>query len=41
MTFNAWLSVRSVEDFRSPLARQVGSKGYHSTVFAEGPYPVG
>jgi UDP-glucose 4-epimerase len=31
---------RSVEDFRSPLAREVGSKGYHATVFAEGPYPV-
>ena len=27
-------------DFRSPLAREVGSKGYHSEVFAEGPYPV-
>lgn len=25
---------------RSPLARAVGSKGYHSQVFAEGPYPV-
>jgi UDP-glucose 4-epimerase len=32
---------RSVEDFRSPLAREVGSKGYHSTVFTQGPYPVG
>ena len=27
-------------DFRSPLAREIGSKGYHSKVFAEGPYPV-
>ena len=27
-------------DFRSPLARAVGSKGYHSQEFAEGPYPV-
>jgi UDP-glucose 4-epimerase len=27
-------------DFRSPLAREVGSKGYHSTVFDAGPYPV-
>ena len=27
-------------DFRSPLAREVGSKGYHGEVFAEGPYPV-
>jgi UDP-glucose 4-epimerase len=31
---------RAFNDFRSPLARQVGSKGYHSTVFAHGPYPV-
>ena len=28
------------EDFRSPLARAVGEKGYHATRFAEGPYPV-
>jgi UDP-glucose 4-epimerase len=28
------------EDFRSPLARAVGAKGYHDEVFAEGPYPV-
>ena len=27
-------------DTRSPLARLVGSKGYHDEVFAEGPYPV-
>jgi UDP-glucose 4-epimerase len=27
-------------DFRSPLAREVGSKGYHSTAFDTGPYPV-
>ena len=27
-------------DFRSPLARDVGSKGYHGRTFAEGPYPV-
>lgn len=27
-------------DFRSVLAREVGSKGYHDEVFAEGPYPV-
>jgi UDP-glucose 4-epimerase len=27
-------------DLTSPLARLVGSKGYHSTNFAEGPYPV-
>ncbi len=28
------------EDFRSPLARAVGSKGYHGMQFASGPYPV-
>jgi UDP-glucose 4-epimerase len=28
------------EDFRSPLAQAVGSKGYHAEVFTEGPYPV-
>jgi UDP-glucose 4-epimerase len=28
------------KDFRSPLARQVGSKGYHSSVFEDGAYPV-
>jgi UDP-glucose 4-epimerase len=28
------------EDFLSPLAREVGSKGYHDEKFAEGPYPV-
>ena len=28
------------EDFRSPLAKEIGSKGYHETVFADGPYPV-
>ena len=27
-------------DMRSPLARAVGSKGYHAQRFAEGPYPV-
>ncbi len=27
-------------DFRSPLALEVGSKGYHDRSFAEGPYPV-
>jgi UDP-glucose 4-epimerase len=27
-------------DIRSPLARLVGSKGYHADRFAEGPYPV-
>jgi len=28
------------EDYRSPLARAVGSKGYHSERFSEGPYPT-
>ena len=28
------------DDFRSRLARDVGSKGYHDEVFADGPYPV-
>ena len=32
--------LRAGADFRSPLAREVGSKGYHSTVFDVGPYPV-
>lgn len=27
-------------DWRSPLARQVGAKGYHDIEFADGPYPV-
>ncbi|WP_274629502.1 NAD-dependent epimerase/dehydratase family protein [Arvimicrobium flavum] len=32
--------LRQGRDFRSPLAREVGSKGYHQETFAEGPYPV-
>lgn len=28
------------KDFRSPLARAVGSKGYHDVKFTEGPYPT-
>jgi UDP-glucose 4-epimerase len=28
------------EDYRSALAQSVGSKGYHSESFAEGPYPT-
>ena len=32
--------LRAETDFRSPLAREVGSKGYHPTVFDVGPYPV-
>ncbi|MGJ4942802.1 NAD-dependent epimerase/dehydratase family protein [Bradyrhizobium sp. HKCCYLS1011] len=29
------------QDFRSPLAQAIGSKGYHDRSFADGPYPVG
>lgn len=32
--------LRSDQDFRSSLARDVGSKGYRDRSFAEGPYPV-
>jgi nucleoside-diphosphate-sugar epimerase len=32
--------LRAGQDMRSPLARLVGSKGYHAETFAEGPYPV-
>src|SRR2546426_10350481 len=32
--------LRAGADFRSPLARAVGSKGYHADKFPEGPYPV-
>ena len=28
------------QDYRSPLAREVGAKGYHAQTFSEGPYPV-
>jgi nucleoside-diphosphate-sugar epimerase len=28
------------QNWRSPLTRQVGSKGYHAETFTEGPYPV-
>src|SRR5262249_30856223 len=33
-------SLRRGEDFRSPLAIEVGRKGYHDQVFEGGPYPV-
>ena len=33
-------SLRANRDFVSPLARSVGSKGYHDVRFASGPYPV-
>ena len=32
--------LRDFEDFRSPLARAVGSKGYHPEAFSKGPYPI-
>lgn len=32
--------LRAGGDFRSQLARDVGSKGYHDTIFEDGPYPV-
>ena len=28
------------EDFRSPLTKAVGAKGYHNQTFEDGPYPV-
>jgi UDP-glucose 4-epimerase len=28
------------QDYRSPLAREVGTKGYHAQTFTEGPYPI-
>ena len=32
--------LQTSDDFRSPLAQAIGSKGYHDEVFADGPYPV-
>lgn len=32
--------LRDGRDFRSALAREVGSKGYHDAQFDDGPYPV-
>ncbi len=32
--------LKAGDDFRSPLARLIGSKGYHAEVFSDGPYPV-
>jgi UDP-glucose 4-epimerase len=32
--------LRANDDIRSPLAREVGSKGYHDRIFRDGPYPV-
>lgn len=33
-------SLRAGQDYRSTLAREIGSKGYHDTVFDDGPYPI-
>jgi UDP-glucose 4-epimerase len=33
-------SLRDGSDFRSALAREVGTKGYHDTQFDDGPYPI-
>lgn len=33
-------SLKKGSDFMSPLARAIGVKGYHSTKFDNGPYPV-
>ncbi len=32
--------LKADEDFRSPLARLIGSKGYHAQKFSGGPYPI-
>ena len=32
--------LQAADDWRSELARQVGSKGYHAEVFSDGPFPV-
>ena len=32
--------LRAGEDLRSPLAIEVGAKGYHAQTFEDGPYPV-
>jgi nucleoside-diphosphate-sugar epimerase len=32
--------LKAGEDISSPLARKIGSKGYHDRVFRDGPYPV-
>jgi nucleoside-diphosphate-sugar epimerase len=32
--------LKAGQDWQSPLARLIGSKGYHAKAFAEGPYPV-
>lgn len=32
--------LKAGKDFRSPITQLIGSKGYHDSVFTEGPYPV-
>jgi len=32
--------LKAGSDFKSPLARVIGSKGYHAEAFSHGPYPV-
>jgi nucleoside-diphosphate-sugar epimerase len=32
--------LRAGDDPRSPLAKLIGSKGYHTEIFSDGPYPV-
>jgi UDP-glucose 4-epimerase len=32
--------LKAGDDIRSPLARAIGSKGYHDRAFSDGPYPV-
>jgi UDP-glucose 4-epimerase len=32
--------LNALQDFRSPLALAVGSKGYHARTFSKGPYPT-
>jgi nucleoside-diphosphate-sugar epimerase len=32
--------LRTDEDFSSPLARAIGSKGYHAQKFSDGPFPI-
>jgi nucleoside-diphosphate-sugar epimerase len=39
--FRALISrLKTDDDIRSPLAREIGRKGYHDRVFSDGPYPV-
>jgi hypothetical protein len=32
--------LKAGNDLRSPMARVIGSKGYHAEPFPDGPYPV-